>query len=140
MLYTDEWGGGSAPRCRATDPMHWGADAIFSLSNRKLTLASYFKMPAPQTDMENCVAPQRLVGADSRSRRFRPGLVSGGGLSMVDFTDPSHPFEIAYFDLASPLDAVKRRALPAASGRSIGITATSTVPEIARGVDVFRLA
>jgi len=56
VLYTDEWGGGGQPRCRATDPMNWGADAIFTLSKGKLTLASYYKMPAPQTELENCVA------------------------------------------------------------------------------------
>src|SRR5204862_4420870 len=56
VLFTDEWGGGGQPRCRATDPMHWGADAIFTLEKGKLTLASYYKMPAPQTDTENCVA------------------------------------------------------------------------------------
>ena len=32
VLFTDEWGGGGQPRCRATDPMNWGADAIFNLS------------------------------------------------------------------------------------------------------------
>ena len=56
VLLTDEWGGGSQPRCRATDPMNWGADAIFTLSKGKMTLASYFKMPAAQTELENCVA------------------------------------------------------------------------------------
>jgi len=83
VLYTDEWGGGAQPRCRATDPMHWGADAIFNVSNRKLTLSSYYKMPAPQTDLE-LRGSQRLAGADPRPRRVRSGLVSGrrihGGL------------------------------------------------------------
>ena len=30
MLFTDEWGGGGAPKCRATDKKEWGADAIFT--------------------------------------------------------------------------------------------------------------
>ncbi|HLK69565.1 MAG TPA: hypothetical protein VKU19_39315 [Bryobacteraceae bacterium] len=135
VLYTDEWGGGSQPRCRATDPMHWGADAIFSLSNRKLTLSSYYKMPAPQTDLENCVAHNgSLVPIPGRDIFVQAWYQ--GGLSMVDFTDPSHPFEIAYFD-RGPLDAVKRGtggfwSVYWYNGYIYG-------SEIARGVDVFRL-
>src|SRR5690606_11915532 len=32
VIYTDEWGGGMAPRCRASDRREWGADAIFTLN------------------------------------------------------------------------------------------------------------
>jgi hypothetical protein len=135
VLFTDEWGGGSQPRCRATDPMHWGADAIFNLSNRKLTLASYYKMPAPQTDLENCVAHNgSLVPIPGRDIFVQAWYQ--GGVSMVDFTDPSHPFEIAYFD-RGPLDAVKHGtggfwSVYWYNGYIYG-------SEIARGVDVFRL-
>jgi hypothetical protein len=135
VLYTDEWGGGAQPRCRATDPMHWGADAIFNLSNRKLTLSSYYKMPAPQTDLENCVAHNgSLVPIPGRDIFVQAWYQ--GGVSMVDFTDPSHPFEIAYFD-RGPLDAVKRGtggfwSVYWYNGYIYG-------SEIARGVDVFRL-
>ena len=135
VLFTDEWGGGAQPRCRATDPMHWGADAIFNLSNRKLTLSSYYKMPAPQTDLENCVAHNgSLVPIPGRDIFVQAWYQ--GGLSMVDFTDPSHPFEIAYFD-RGPLDAVKRGtggfwSVYWYNGYIYG-------SEIARGVDVFRL-
>ena len=31
VLFSDEWGGGSQPRCRATDNPKWGADAIYTL-------------------------------------------------------------------------------------------------------------
>jgi hypothetical protein len=135
VLYTDEWGGGSQPRCRSTDPMHWGADAIFSLSGRKLTLASYYKMPAPQTDLENCVAHNgSLVPIPGRDVFVQAWYQ--GGVSMMDFTDPKHPFEIAYFD-RGPLDAVKRGtggfwSVYWYNGYIYG-------SEIARGVDVFRL-
>jgi hypothetical protein len=135
VLYTDEWGGGAQPRCRATDPMHWGADAIFSLSNRKLTLSSYYKMPAQQSDLENCVAHNgSLVPIPGRDVFVQAWYQ--GGVSMVDFTDPSHPFEIAYFD-RGPLDAVKRGlggfwSVYWYNGYIYG-------SEIARGVDVFRL-
>jgi len=56
VIFTDEWGGGTRPRCRATDPLNWGADAIFDIVDKKLKFASYYKMPAPQTEQENCVA------------------------------------------------------------------------------------
>jgi hypothetical protein len=136
VLYTDEWGGGGQPRCRSTDPMHWGADAIFTLSpNRKLTLSSYYKMPAPQTDLENCVAHNgSLVPIPGRDVFVQAWYQ--GGVSMVDFTDPSHPFEIAYFD-RGPLDAVKHGlggfwSVYWYNGYIYG-------SEISRGVDVFRL-
>ena len=135
VLYTDEWGGGGQPRCRSTDPMHWGADAIFSLSNRKLTLSSYYKMPAPQTDLENCVAHNgSLVPIPGRDVFVQAWYQ--GGVSMVDFTDATHPFEIAYFD-RGPLDAVKRGlggfwSVYWYNGYIYG-------SEISRGVDVFRL-
>src|SRR5207253_340233 len=33
VLFSDEWGGGGQPKCRATDRREWGADAIFTLVN-----------------------------------------------------------------------------------------------------------
>ena len=135
VLFTDEWGGGTQPRCRATDPMNWGADAIFSLSKGKLTLASYYKMPAPQADTENCVAHNgSLVPIPGRDIMVQAWYQ--GGLSLVDFTDAAHPFEIAYFD-RGPLDQEKRVlggywSVYWYNGYIYG-------SEIARGLDVFKL-
>ena len=56
ILFTDEWGGGGRPRCRAWDPLDWGANAIYDIENGKLEFRSHFKMPAPQKESENCVA------------------------------------------------------------------------------------
>src|SRR5580698_2559041 len=56
LLFSDEWGGGSAPKCRASDPRDWGADAIFTIVDHKLIFQGYYKLPAPQTSQENCVA------------------------------------------------------------------------------------
>jgi hypothetical protein len=56
ILFTDEWGGGGMPRCRAWDPMNWGANAIYDIVDSKLEFRSHFKMPAPQKETENCVA------------------------------------------------------------------------------------
>jgi hypothetical protein len=92
-------------------------------------------MPAPQTDLENCVAHNgSLVPVPGRDIFVQAWYQ--GGLSMVDFTDPSHPFEIAYFD-RGPLDAVKRGlggfwSVYWYNGYIYG-------SEIARGVDVFRM-
>jgi hypothetical protein len=135
VVFTDEWGGGTQPRCRATDPMHWGADAIFTLSNRKLTLASYYKMPAAQSDTENCVAHNgSLIPVPGRDIEVQAWYQ--GGLSIMDFTDASHPYEIAYFD-RGPIDATKRGlggfwSVYWYNGSIYG-------SEIARGVDVFKL-
>jgi hypothetical protein len=135
VLFTDEWGGGSQPRCRATDPMNWGADAIFNLSNGKLTLASYYKMPAPQTEQENCVAHNgSLVPIPGRDILVQAWYQ--GGVSIVDFTDTTHPIEIAYFD-RGPLNATKR----ALGGQWSAYWYNGYIygSEIARGVDVFKL-
>jgi hypothetical protein len=135
VLFTDEWGGGSQPRCRATDPMYWGADAIFTLSGGKLTLASYYKMPAPQTDSENCVAHNgSLVPIPGRDILVQAWYQ--GGVSMMDFTDASHPFEIAYFD-RGPLDATRRGT--GGQWSTYWFNGYIYGSEIARGVDVFKL-
>jgi len=135
VLFTDEWGGGSQPRCRASDPMSWGADAIFTLANRKLTLASYYKMPAPQTDFENCVAHNGSI-VPIPGRDILVQAWYQGGISLVDFTDAAHPFEIAYFD-RGPINAEKR----AMGGQWSTYWYNGYIygAEIARGIDVFRL-
>jgi hypothetical protein len=97
ILYSDEWGGGTAPRCRATDRPQWGADAIFTRSGRDMRFAGYYKLPAAQTATENCVAHNgSLVPVPGRDI-----LAQGwyqGGVSIFDFTDPAKPVEIAFFD------------------------------------------
>jgi len=135
LLFTDEWGGGVAPKCRPTDPLDWGADAIFTLSGNTLTQKGYFKMPAAQTEQENCVAHNgNLVPVPGRDI-----LVQGwyqGGLSVFDFTDPAHPKEIAYFD-RGPIDATKL----VLGGFWCGYYYNGYIygSEIARGLDVFKL-
>jgi hypothetical protein len=97
LLFSDEWGGGTAPRCRAIDPVNWGGDVVFDIKNRKLVQGAFYKMPAAQTDAENCVAHNGgLVPVPGRDIQVQGWYQ--GGISMVDFTDSKHPFEIAYFD------------------------------------------
>ncbi len=135
VLFTDEWGGGAQPRCRESDPMHWGANAIFTLEKGKMKLASYFKMPASQTETENCVAHNgSLIPVPGRDLMVQAWYQ--GGISVVDFTDASHPFEVAYFD-RGPADA-KQRGL---GGHWSAYWYNGYIygAEIARGVDVLRL-
>jgi hypothetical protein len=135
VLFTDEWGGGSQPRCRETDPMHWGADAIFTLDKGKLTLASYYKMPAAQTETENCVAHNgSLVPIPGRDVLVQAWYQ--GGISLVDFTDPAHPFEVAYFD-RGPTDSTKKGM--GGQWSTYWYNGYIYGAEIARGVDVFKL-
>jgi hypothetical protein len=135
LLFTDEWGGGTQPKCRATDPIDWGADAIFTLTNNTLTHSGYFKMPAAQTEQENCVAHNgNLIPVPGRDI-----MVQGwyqGGVSVFDFTDPAHPKEIAYFD-RGPIDATKL----VLGGYWCGYYYNGYIygSEIARGLDVFKL-
>ncbi len=103
VIFTDEWGGGTSPRCRATDRMDWGADALFTIgANRKMSFAAFFKMPAPQVDAENCVAHNGgLIPVPGRDIMVQAWYQ--GGASVFDFTDPKKPVEIAFFD-RGPID------------------------------------
>ena len=105
VLFTDEWGGGMAPRCRASDSPRWGADAIFYRSGNNLNLAGYYKLPVAQTEQENCVAHNgSLIPVPGRDIMVQAWYQ--GGVSVFDFTDPAHPREIAFFD-RGPMDSTK---------------------------------
>ena len=103
VLFTDEWGGGGMPRCRAFDPLDWGADAIYDIVDDQLEFRSYFKMPAPQVEQENCVAHNGSVVPVPGRDIFVQAWYQGG-ISVLDFTDSANPVEIAYFD-RGPIDA-----------------------------------
>jgi uncharacterized protein (DUF305 family) len=103
VIFTDEWGGGTRPRCRAHDPLTWGADAIYDIVDGKLEFRSYFKMPAPQVDVENCVAHNGSIVPVPGRDIFVQAWYQGG-ISVIDFTDSANPVEIAYFD-RGPIDA-----------------------------------
>jgi hypothetical protein len=135
VVFTDEWGGGLLPRCRATDPNKWGADAIFNLSGDKLSLASYYKMPAAQSATENCVAHNgSLVPIPGRDIEVQAWYQ--GGISVMDFTDAAHPYEIAYFD-RGPIDA--KTVILGGDWSAYWYNGFIYGSEIARGLDVFKL-
>jgi hypothetical protein len=135
VVYTDEWGGGLGARCRATDPNKWGADAIFNLKDNKLSLASYYKLPAAQSDTENCVAHNgSLIPVPGRDIEVQAWYQ--GGISVMDFTDAAHPFEIAYFD-RGPIDP--KMLVLGGDWSAYWYNGSIYGSEIARGLDVFQL-
>lgn len=135
VLYTDEWGGGVSPRCRSTDPKNWGGDALFTRVDNKMQLAGYYKMPAPQTDKENCVAHNGslipIPGRDIMAQGWYQG-----GLDVFDFTDPAHVKEIAFFD-RGPMDTTT--LLIAGFWQAYWYNGHIYGSEIGRGLDVFDL-
>ncbi|MBZ5532709.1 MAG: hypothetical protein LAO20_14855 [Acidobacteriia bacterium] len=135
VVFTDEWGGGLGPRCRANDPNKWGADALFTVKDGKLSFQSYYKMPAAQGDTENCVAHNgSLVPVPGRDIEAQAWYQ--GGISIVDFTDAAHPMEIAYFD-RGPIDA--KALVLGGEWSAYWYNGHIYASEIARGLDVFEL-
>ena len=135
LVFTDEWGGGVAPRCRVTDRPEWGANALFTLKNRRLNPVGYFKIPAPQTAQENCVAHNgSLIPVPGRDLMVQAWYQ--GGISVFDFTDPANPVEIAYFD-RGPLSATE--LMLGGYWSAYWYNGYIYGSEIARGLDVFRL-
>jgi hypothetical protein len=137
VLFSDEWGGGSAPRCRATDKYEWGSDALFTIeSNNTLKFHGYYKMPAAQTSFENCVAHNGslipIPGRDVMVQAFYQG-----GLTVFDWTDIDHPKEIAFHD-RGPLD-VTGAGGNGGSWSAYWYNGFIYSSEIARGLDVFEL-
>ena len=135
VVFTDEWGGGLGARCRANDPNKWGADAIFRLKDGKLSFANYYKLPAAQGDTENCVAHNgSLIPVPGRDIEVQAWYQ--GGISIVDFTDPAQPFEIAYFD-RGPIDP--KMLVLGGDWSAYWYNGNIYGSEIARGLDVFEL-
>jgi hypothetical protein len=135
VVFTDEWGGGLGARCRPNDPNIWGADAIFRLKDNKLSMAGYYKLPAAQGDTENCVAHNgSLVPVPGRDIEVQAWYQ--GGISVMDFTDPAHPFEIAYFD-RGPIDP--KMLVLGGEWSAYWYNGRIYASEIARGLDVLEL-
>jgi len=135
VIFTDEWGGGTRPRCRATDLPTWGADAIFDVVDKKLVFKSYFKMPAPQTEQENCVAHNGSLipvpGRDIKAQGWYQG-----GISVFDFTDSANPIEIAYFD-RGPVNP--EQLVTGGFWLAYWYNGNLYGSEMIRGIDIFRL-
>jgi hypothetical protein len=139
VIFTDEWGGGTAPRCRFSDTvkddLSWGADAIYEIVDGQFVFRSYFKMPASQTNQENCVSHlPSLIPVPGRDIITQAWYQAG--TSVIDFTDPANPKEIGYYD----------RGPISSAGLVLGGLWSSYYyngrifgSEIARGFDVWKL-
>ncbi|HJP86574.1 MAG TPA: hypothetical protein VJ852_11320 [Gemmatimonadaceae bacterium] len=135
ILFSDEWGGGGQPKCRATDRREWGADAIFTITGNQMNFQNYYKLPAPQTSNENCVAHNgSLIPIPGRDVMVQAWYQ--GGISVFDWTDPKNPREIAYFD-RGPMDST--RMVGAGSWSAYWYNGNIVSSEIARGLDIFQL-
>ena len=135
VLFTDEWGGGGRPRCRAFDPLDWGADAIYNIVDGKLEFQSYFKIPAPQLEQENCVAHNGAIVPIPGRDIFVQSWYQGG-ISVIDFTNSTQPVEIAYFD-RGPIDA--EALVTGGFWSSYWYNGLIYGTEIIRGLDVLEL-
>jgi hypothetical protein len=135
VIFTDEWGGGSAARCRATDDPRWGANAIYEIVDGRMVLAGYYKLPAPQTATENCVAHNgSLVPVPGRDIKVQAWYQ--GGISVFDFTDAANPVEIAFFDRGPLSD---EQLITGGFWSAYWYNGHIYGSEIARGLDVLRL-
>jgi hypothetical protein len=135
ILFSDEWGGGGQPKCRATDKKEWGADAIFTRSGNSLQFESYYKLPAPQTPEENCVAHNgSLIPIPGRDVMVQAWYQ--GGISVFDWTDAAHPKEVAFFD-RGPIDST--RMVGGGAWSTYWYNGVIVSSEIARGLDILEL-
>jgi len=135
VVFTDEWGGGGRPRCRASDPRNWGADAIYDIKDGKLTFRSMYKLPAPQSDKENCVAHNGSIIPVPGRDIFLQAWYQGG-ISIMDFTDSANPVEIAYFDRGPSSD---EQMVMGGYWAAYWYQGRIYASEITRGLDVFAL-
>ena len=135
VLFTDEWGGGGRPRCQATDPREWGANAFYAIVDGQLEYRGSFKLPAPQGDTENCVAHNGSIIPVPGRNIFVQAWYQGG-VSVIDFTDPVNPFEIAYFD-RGPID--DDQLVTGGYWSAYWYNGRIYATEIVRGIDVFAL-
>jgi hypothetical protein len=144
VVFTDEWGGGTQPMCQKPSMLEMGGNTTLTIADRKFTQHAYFKIPSAQTTQENCVSHNGgLVPVPGRDI-----MVQGwyqGGVSVIDFSDPDHPFEIGYFDRGpadappAPGDSAKARGTIGGSWGAYYWNGYVYSSELARGFDVLEL-
>jgi hypothetical protein len=136
VVFTDEWGGGTAARCRATDQLSWGGNSIYDIVDGQLEFRSYYKIPPVQTTQENCVSHiPSLVPVPGRDVFVQAWYQ--GGASLVDFTDSAHPVEIGFYD-RGPISA--SALVLGGLWSTYWYNGETYGSEIARGFDVFGLS
>ena len=135
VVFTDEWGGGGRARCRAWDPLDWGANAIYDIVDRKLIFKSHYKMSAPQQETENCVAHNGSI-IPIKGKDIMVQAWYQGGISVMDFTDSQNPIEIAFFD-RGPIS--EKKLITGGYWSAYYYEGNIYASEIVRGLDVFQL-
>ena len=129
VLFTDEWGGGGRPRCRAQDPDTWGANAFYEINEGQLDFTGYFKIPSAQTESENCVP---ITDRSFRSRvatsSFSPGIKVGfrSSISRTAATRLRSP-------TSTGVRCTKSISFRADSGPATGTTVAFTEPRSRAG-------
>lgn len=135
VVFADEWGGGIAPHCLITDPPRWGGDLIVDLVGGKMVPRSYYKLPGAQSKTDNCVAHNGgLIPVPGRDLAVQAWY--NGGVSVMDFTDPDRPVEIAFFDRGP---VATDRIVPAGHWAAYWYKGRIYASESARGLDVLKL-
>ncbi|WP_338056169.1 DUF305 domain-containing protein [Sphingomonas mesophila] len=135
VIFTDEWGGGSRPRCRNQDRRDWGANALYDVVDGKLVRRATYKLAAAQSETENCVAHNgSLIPVPGRDIMVQAWYQ--GGISVFDFTNSAAPTEIGYFD-RGPIDA--KRDVLGGHWSAYYYRGRIYATEIARGLDVLAL-
>jgi hypothetical protein len=96
---------------------------------------SYYKIPAPQTPEENCVAHNgSLIPIPGRDIMVQAWYQ--GGISVFEWTDAKNPREIAFFD-RGPVDASKLES--GGYWSAYWYNGVIVGSEMARGLDIFEL-
>jgi len=104
VLFGDEAGGGTQPRCRTQDAPTLGAMWFYDLASLDTldptvvepTLGS-FKIDRLQGDVANCTTHNFNV-VPVKGRYVAVSAYYAGGTSVIDFTDPSRAYEAAFLD------------------------------------------
>ena len=104
VLFGDEAGGGTQPRCRASDPATVGAIWIYDvagLDNQDATAVepwrSHFKIPRVQGDTARCTMHNFNV-LPLEDRYVAVSAAYSGGTTAFDFTNTARPVEVGHQD------------------------------------------
>ena len=112
-----------------------GSERNISFEGQQAGIRQLLQAPAAQTSAENCVAHNgSLVPVPGRDIKVQAWYQ--GGISVMDFTDPNNPIEIAYFD-RGPINP--DMLIMGGSWSAYWYNGKVHSSEIARGLDILEL-
>ncbi len=104
VLFGDEAGGGTQPRCRERDPDTLGAIWIYDVASLDASDGatveqplSHFKIPRVQGDIARCTMHNFNV-LPIEGRYVGVSAAYSGGTTVFDFTDRANPVEVGHND------------------------------------------